>query len=119
VKVLVDTSVWITHFRRCDPQLQAFLFDGDVFMHPAVVGELACGNLPRREKVLSDLQKLPSASVADREDTLFVIDSRVLWGKGIGWTDAQLVASALLTGCKLWTHDKRLHAVASALHIAY
>jgi len=88
-------------------------------MHPAVVGELACGNLTRRGKVLSDLQKLPAASVADREDTMFVIESRRLWGKGIGWTDAQLVASALLTGCAFWTHDKRLRAAAIALRIAY
>jgi len=119
MKVLVDTSVWIEHFRRSDPRLQALLSDGQVFMHPAVVGELACENLTRREKVLSNLQKLPPASVADREDALFVVESRRLYGKGIGWGDAQLVASALLTGCKLWTHDKRLHRVAASLRIAY
>jgi predicted nucleic acid-binding protein len=88
-------------------------------MHPAVVGEIACGNLTRRNKVLSDLQELLLADLADKDDTLFVIESRRLWGKGIGWTDAQLVASALLTGCALWTHDKRLHDVAVSLRIAY
>jgi predicted nucleic acid-binding protein len=84
-----------------------------------VIGELACGNLARRNKVLSDLQKLPVASVADQEDALFVIESRRLWGKGIGWTDAQLVASALISGCKIWTRDKQLRSVAAALGIAH
>jgi predicted nucleic acid-binding protein len=88
-------------------------------MHPAVVGEIACGNLTRRSKVLSDLQKLLFAALPGEDDTLFVIESRRLWGKGIGWTDAQLVASALLTGCALWTHDKQLHNVAVSLRIAY
>jgi predicted nucleic acid-binding protein len=119
VKVLADTSVWVAHFRRNNPRLQALLADGEVLMHPAVVGELACGNLTRRARVLSDLQKLPAAVEADREDALFVIESRRLWGKGIGWTDAQLVASALLTECALWTLDKHLHRVAAALGIAH
>jgi predicted nucleic acid-binding protein len=110
--------VWIAHFRRTDPRLQAFLADGEVFLHAAVIGELACGNLTRRAKVLSDLQRLPAAAEANREDTLFVIESRRLWGKGMGWTDAQLIASALLTGCALWTHDKQLHKVADSLGIA-
>jgi predicted nucleic acid-binding protein len=119
VKVLADTSIWIAHFRRSDPRLQGLLHKSEVFIHPAVVGELACGNLTGRNKVLSDLQKLPLASVADIDDTLFVIEARRLWGKGIGWIDAQLVSSALLTGCALWTHDKKLHNVAVGLRIAY
>jgi predicted nucleic acid-binding protein len=119
VIALVDTSVWIAHFRRSDPRLLTLLSRGEVFVHPAVIGELACGNLTRRDRVLSDFQKLPGAAIADHQETLFVIESHRLWGKGIGWADAQLVASALLTGCKLWTQDKRLHEVAAALHISY
>jgi predicted nucleic acid-binding protein len=119
MKVLVDTSVWVDHFRRGDPGLETLLLGGGVCIHPAVIGELACGNLARRNTVLSDLQKLPIASIADHEDALFVIESRRLWGKGIGWTDAQLVASALLTKCSLWTHDKQLRNVALALGIAH
>jgi hypothetical protein len=61
----------------------------------------------------------PTPSIADAEETMFVIESRNLWGKGIGWSDAQLVASALISGCKLLTHDKQLREVASALGIAY
>ncbi len=85
-------------------------------MHPAVIGELACGSLHRRKEVLIDLRKLPAALVADDDETLFVVESRKLWGKGIGWIDAQLLASALLSGCKLWTLDRRLRVVARALH---
>jgi hypothetical protein len=119
VKVLVDTSVWIAHFQRSDLRFQALLSDGSALIHSAVVGELACGNLTRRSRVLSDLRKLSAAAEADPEDTLFVIESRRLWGKGIGWTDAQLIASALLTSCSLWSHDKQLQKVAAGLGIAY
>jgi hypothetical protein len=118
--ILVDTSVWIDHFRRSNPRLLTLLDDRGVLMHPAVIGELACGTLPRRSSTLFYLQALPqSASIADAEETLFVIESRKLWGKGIGWTDAQLVASALISGCKLWSHDKQLREVASELGIAH
>jgi predicted nucleic acid-binding protein len=117
---LVDTSVWIDHFRRSDPRLRTLLDDRGVRMHPAVVGELACGRLPFRTRTLSYLQSLPQApSIADAEETMFIVESRKLWGKGIGWADAQLIASALISGCKLWTHDKQLHAVAASLHIAH
>ena len=118
--ILVDTSVWIDHFRRNDPRLLSLLDDRGVLTHPAVVGELACGPLPLRSGTLAYLQSLPqTSSIADAEETIFVIESRNLWGKGIGWTDAQLVASALISGCKLWSHDKQLHQVAIALRIAY
>ena len=119
MKVLVDTSVWVDHFRRSDSRLQGLLSEGEIFIHPAAIGELACGNLTRRDNVLSDLHRLRSAAIADCEDTMFLIESRKLWGKGIGWTDAQLVASALLSGCELWTRDRRLHDIAVALNIAY
>jgi predicted nucleic acid-binding protein len=117
--ILVDTSVWIDHFRRKDPRLQTFLDNRGVLMHPTVVGELACGTLRTRSWTLSYLRDLPQpASIADEEETLFVIESRNLWGKGIGWSDAQLVASALISGCKLWTHDRKLREVVAGLGIA-
>jgi predicted nucleic acid-binding protein len=117
--VLADTSIWVDHLRVDDPRLRSAIADSELLVHPAVIGELACGTLPDRSDYLSYLADLPSASVADEEATLFVIESRKLWGKGIGWTDAQLVASALLSGCELWTHDKQLQKVAVALSIAY
>jgi len=118
--ILVDTSVWIDHFHRSDPRLKTLLDEEGVLMHPAVIGELACGTLPGRSRTLRDLQSLPPIPlIADAEETMFVVESRNLWGKGIGWTDAQLVASALISGCKLWTYDKQLHQVATKLKIAY
>lgn len=118
--VLADTSVWVDHFRRTDSGLQRLLRNGDVVIHPAVIGELACGAISRREEVLSDLHRLPAAVVASTEETLFVIETHRLWGKGIGWIDAQLIASALISsGCELWTRDKRLDAVARALGIGW
>jgi hypothetical protein len=117
--VLADTSVWVDHLRAADSRLQSAIADSALLIHPAVIGELACGTLPGRNDFLSYLQDLPSAAVADSEETLFVIESRKLWGKGIGWTDALLVASALLSGCELWTRDKRLHEVAIDLNIAH
>jgi predicted nucleic acid-binding protein len=117
---LVDTSVWIDHFRRSNPRLQTLLDDRGVRMHPAVVGELACRRLRLRSQTLFYLHSLPEASsIADVEETMFFIESRNLWGKGIGWSDAQLVATALISGCDLWSHDWRLHDVAVALNIAY
>jgi predicted nucleic acid-binding protein len=118
--ILVDTSVWIDHFHRRDPRLQTLLNDRGVLIHPAVVGELACGNLPRRSQTLSYLESLPqTSSIADADETMFVIESRRLSGKCIGWTDAQLVASALISGCRLWTHDRQLRGVVAALGIDY
>ena len=116
--ILVDTSVWIHHFRQGDEKLRVLLEDGEVLMHEAVVGELACGTLHDRSHVLKYLKSLPSVSRTDFDETLFVIESRRLWGKGIGWLDAQLLASALLGGCKLLTYDKRLHEVSAGLHLA-
>jgi predicted nucleic acid-binding protein len=118
--ILIDTSVWINHFQRSEPRLLALLDNRGVLMHPVVIGELCCGTLRNRAHAISYMQSLPlAASIADSEETMFVIESRDLWGKGIGWSDAQLVASALISGCKLWTHDKQLHSVAASLHIAY
>jgi hypothetical protein len=111
--------VSITCALPIDPRLQSAIADSELLVHPAVVGELACGTLPDRSDYLSYLADLPSASVADQEATLFVIESRKLWGKGIGWSDVQLVASALLSGCELWTRDRRLPDVAVTLNIAY
>ncbi len=112
---LVDTSVWVDHFRAANPQLQQMLVEGRVLTHPFVIGELACGNLHVRNEILGLLKELPSAEVAGHEEVLQLIDTRRLWGQGLGWIDAHLLASALLTGCELWTRDRSLHAAARRL----
>jgi predicted nucleic acid-binding protein len=106
--ILADTSVWVAHFRKGVPQLAALLNDGLVLAHPMVVGELACGNLRNRARILSDLEALPPAACATPEEVLGLVEARGLWGLGIGWIDAHLLAAALLSTCPLWTLDARL-----------
>jgi predicted nucleic acid-binding protein len=106
--VLADTSVWIRHFQQGEPRLADRLSQGLVLTHPFVAGELACGNLKNRQAVLADLHALPLASVASDGEVLRFVEDRRLWGKGLGWVDVHLLASAALSGCELWTLDKRL-----------
>lgn len=113
--VLADTSVWVQHFRRGEPVLAERLSEGLVLMHPFISGELACGNLRNRSSILSDLHALPAANVAADAEVLLLIEDRRLWGRGLGWIDAHLLASALLSKCDLWTLDARLAKAAAEL----
>lgn len=110
--ILVDTSVWVDHLRFGDAQLAALLEAAAVVMHPFVVGEIACGSLSHRAATLELLQQLPAAPVAEFEEVVGYIERHKLHGKGIGYVDGHLLASAAIGGTKLWTRDKRLHAVA-------
>ena len=112
--ILVDTSVWIAHFRKAGSRLGELLSEGLVMVHPFVLGELACGNLKNRVRILSDLEALPCAVSAAHEEVLRLIEARKLWGLGIGWIDAHLLASALLSSSPLWTLDGRLDRAAAA-----
>jgi len=109
--VLVDTSVWISHLRFGEPRLAELLQEGLVLMHPAVMGELACGNLRKRQAFLSDLAELQGAVSASDEEALLFIESRKLWGRGIGWIDAHLLASSRLSDSFFWTLDERLKTI--------
>ena len=109
---LVDTSVWVDHLRRGHAQLGALLERGHVFCHPFVVGELACGQLSERDRILRLLGMLPAAPVADHGEVLRLVHARRLHGRGLGWIDVHLLASALLAKCALWTLDKRLDEAA-------
>jgi len=115
--ILVDTSVWIAHFREAGSKLAHLLSEGLVMVHPFVVGELACGNLKNRDGILSDLQALPPAVPATHEEALRLVRDRKLWGTGIGWIDAHLLASALLSEAELWTLDERLDRAAAAARV--
>lgn len=115
MRVLVDTSVWIGHWRKNDAVFAELLSTAAVLTHPFVIGELACGNLDNRAFVLKALEELPNAVTATHDETLRLIERHKLWGRGIGWIDAHLVASALLSNCMLWTSDKKLdHAAADS-----
>jgi hypothetical protein len=117
--VLVDTSVWIQHFRQGEPALAGHLVEGLVLMHPFVTGELACGNLKNRAAVLSDLRTLPAASLASNAEVLGLIEDRRLRGRGMGWIDVHLLASAMLSKCEFWTLDKRLAQVGKELGLSF
>ena len=117
--ILVDTSVWVDHLRASDKALAALLDAGVVLAHPFVIGELALGNLRQREIVLTALSDLPHASVATDVEVLHLIDRHALFGRGIGYIDAHLLAAVQLTAeAELWTMDKRLHDVALQLGLA-
>jgi len=115
--ILADTSVWVGHLRQADATLQDCLLNGQLLIHPFVLGELACGNLNSRTRTLTDLSKLPFAVQADDVDVLRLVEENRLFGKGIGWVDAHLLASARLTGCRLWTLDVRLSEIARRLGV--
>ncbi len=113
--ILVDTSVWIDHLRVGNPRLKSLLHDEQVLTHPFVVGELACGSVRNREEILGLLRALPEARVAEHHEVLTFVESRRLSNRGIGWVDAHLLASALLSGVPLWTLDRHLAGLASAM----
>lgn len=117
--ILADTSVWIDHLRRPDRQLSAALAANVVLVHPFVIGELACGALPNHAPLLAELAALSHAPVVAHAEMLGLVERRALGGRGIGWIDVHLLASALLAGhAQLWTRDRRLHTVAEELGIA-
>jgi predicted nucleic acid-binding protein len=117
--VLVDTSVWVDHFRRGLPELAGQLEAAAVVCHPFVLGELACGNLRNRREILELLQTLCTCPVAAHEEILHFIESNHLMGLGLGYIDVHLLASAKLANLPLWTLDHPLQSVAARLHVAY
>ncbi len=118
--ILVDTSVWVDHLRASNAVLAGLLEQATVLAHPWVVGEIALGNLSRRQEVLGLLDGLPQATSATPAEVLFVIERHELHGTGIGYVDAQLLAATKLTGdATLWTSDRRLAALAADLGCAF
>ncbi len=117
--IIVDTSVWIEHFRSFSAILAALLDAGEVLGHPFIAGELALGNLRQRGDALRALRRLPQAISASHGEVMQLIDREALFGRGIGYVDAHLVTAARLTvGSKLWTRDRRLLAIAAQLDLA-
>lgn len=119
--VLVDSSVWVSHFRRPLPALTALLLADRVLCHPLVLLELACGTPPApRQTTLRELQRLRQPSVASTDEVLRMVDTLALFDQGCGALDMALLAATRLTpGAQLWTMDKALHALALRLNIAY
>jgi len=117
--ILVDTVVWIDHFRKENTHLSDLLTQGRVTTHPFVIGELACGHFQERKNIFLWLSALPVAELVDHTEVLYFIEERQLMGLGIGIVDVHLLASATLSNIPLWTLDKRLIKAAQELDADY
>ena len=117
--VIVDTSIWSTHLRQGSRQLEKLLMNAEVMCHPFIIGELACGHLKNRNEIISLLQSLPLAPTIEFDEFLYFIDRNHLMGKGVGFVDVHLLASAQLIGIPLWTADKRLKSAADLLELTF
>jgi predicted nucleic acid-binding protein len=117
--ILVDTSVWVDHLRKSEVGLRNLLLGGRVLSHPLVIGELAMGSFTRRDFLIKELGDLPKAAVADDDEVLHFVSRESLFGLGIGYIDARLLAAVrLMPGTLLWTRDKRLQEIASRFNLA-
>jgi len=117
--LLVDSGIWIDHLRRADPGLQRAFDARGLLGHPLVTGEIAMGSLADRRSVLGLLQDLPQAVRAEDGEVLALVERRRLFSIGLGFIDAHLLASCLLTpGTRLWTRDRRLREAAARLGVA-
>ncbi|MCL4681682.1 MAG: type II toxin-antitoxin system VapC family toxin [Rhodocyclaceae bacterium] len=117
--IVVDTSIWVDHLRAGDAHLTGLLERDAVACHELVIGEIACGNLKKRKEVLGALSLLPRCEPASHDEVLFFIERHKLMGRGIGYIDACLLASATLAHARLWTRDKRLADLAASLDCGY
>jgi hypothetical protein len=114
--ILADTSVWVDHVRRQNPELIALLGAGQILTHPFVIGEVAMGNLPRRGSFLDAMGKLHRALSATDAEAMSLMERERLYGLGIGFVDLHLLASTRLTpDVTLWTRDRRLREIAERL----
>lgn len=115
--ILIDASVWIDHMRRAEVRLQRLMTDRQLLMHPYAIGEVMPGSVASRATVLATLTYLPQATIATHDEVLDLVESERLYGLGIGYVDAHLLASARLADATLWTRDKRLDLAADRLGI--
>ena len=117
--ILVDTSIWISHFKHTNLKLQQLLEAGEVATHPYVLGELVCGGIINRAEIFSLLQELPAYSPISSIEFLHFVQSYSLAAQGIGFVDVHLLASAVLNSDFLWTLDKKLALIAANFQIAF
>ena len=117
--ILIDTPIWVDHLRKGNNLLSRLLEQNLVLTHRFVIGELACGSILNRHEILQLLESLPCIGMARHAEVLQLIEVEILYGQGIGWIDAHLLASARLADSFLYTSDKKLRLVAKSLGIAY
>ena len=119
--VLVDTSVWVSHFRKDNLSLRFLLINDQILCHPLILLELACGSPPApRLKTLSQLEGLRQATLATTEEAMDFVEKNKFYELGCGAVDISLLASTLLSkNAVLWTFDKNLEALATQLDVAF
>jgi predicted nucleic acid-binding protein len=115
--ILADTNIWIDHLRSAEPRLVRLLEEDELLMHPAIIGELALGSIHDRSGFIALLAYLPALKASPAPEVMSLIEEARLFGRGIGWVDAELLAACLARPCRLWTRDRRLAAVATELGI--
>ena len=116
--ILADTSIWVDHLRNRNSEIEKCLSRGQIVMHPFIVAEISLGSLHNRQKTLDYMEALLEVRVAALNEVRHMIESHSLYSKGIGLTDAHLIASCLITpGTQLWTRDGAMKRVAAALGI--
>jgi predicted nucleic acid-binding protein len=122
MSVLVDTSVWIRFLSNRAPyaaELDGLLSRDEVNGHDFVFGELLIGDTGGRNELLANYERMDQAPVVAHAEVVAFVRDRNLHGRGIGWIDTHLLASALVGRLKLWTTDPALAALAKELGIAY
>mgnify|MGYP003577735886 FL=1 len=121
MSVLVDTSVWVDHFRKHNSTLELLMLQDDVLTHPMVIAEFACGTPPSpRLKTLQDLDTLRQVRQASVAEVRDLIERDSLFGMGCGFVDVTLIASTLITpNARLWTKDRRLLELSERYGVAY
>ena len=120
--VLVDTSIWIRFLAGAEPyanNLDRLLSNGEVLGHDFVYGELLIGDRGGRAKLLADYKAIPPTILVANPEVAEFVSHRKINGRGIGWIDAHLLASAIVAGSRLWTADRSLGAIAQDLGVAY
>lgn len=116
--LLVDTSIWVDHFRARNSILEEALEDGLVITHEFVIGELACGLMQDRDEVLRTFESLPRASILSHSEFLYFLNANTLQGTGLNFVDIHLLASASLNpGVELWTRDQKLQRASSGISV--
>jgi hypothetical protein len=116
--ILADTTIWIDHFRSENKEMRRQLDARNIAIHPFIVAELALGSLRDRLRTLASLDFLPRVRVAQISEVREMIEIRSLYSRGIGLTDAHLIASCLIDPpTQLWTNDKRLSNAAESLAV--
>src|SRR5690348_44247 len=114
---LVDTSVWVNHFRSPHEELERLLEEGLAGTHPFVIGELAAGSLKNRGETVAAFQALPQLPIASEAEVHHLLKNRKLWGLGLGWVDLHLLAAAAISQWRILTADRKMRDVATRLKL--